>query len=211
MDRGDSRASFAVIPGVVRGDTRHRSRWNFARLGICTPCKLKNPISFWFLGFCGFYAACAEKVGQIDLFYGTDTHYDKNCWVYREALWLSARSPSEYAGKRLKMAVSKRLANHHRAAGKISVLYAHARGSYSGWARTHVNNLERRKFVVARGNGMAGLSRMPEQTLRRRKSGRPHDLPDFLLFIRKHLLSKFWLRSAHLFLLDVLPTARLLF
>ena len=106
--------------------------------------------------------------------------------MYGEVLWLSARSPSEYAGKRLKMAVSKRLANHHRAAGKISVLYAHARGSYSGWARTHVNNLERRKFVVARGNGMAGLSRMPEQTLRRRKSGRPHDLPDFLLFIRKH-------------------------
>ena len=110
-----------------------------------------------------------------------------------------------------KKAVSKRLANHHRAAGKISVLYAHARGSYGGWARTHVNNLERRKFVVARGDGMAGLSRMPEQPLRRRKSGRPRDLPDFLLFIRKHPLSKFWLRSAHLFLLDILLTARLLF
>ena len=147
----------------------------------------------------------------MDLFYGTGTHYDENCWVYREALWLSARSPSEYAGKGLKMAVSKRLANHHRAAGKISVLYAHARGSYGGWARTHVNNLERRKFVVARGDGMAGLSRMPEQPLRRRKSGRPLDLPDFLLFIRKHPLSKFWLRSAHLFLLDILLTARLLF
>ena len=136
--RGDTRAAFAVIPSVVRGDTssafavipsvvcvdimRH-PRWNLARLGICTPCKLKNPICSWFLGFCEFYAACAGKVGQIDLFYGTDTHYDKNCWVYREALWLSARSPSEYAGKRLKMAVSKRLVNHHRAAGKISVLY----------------------------------------------------------------------------------------
>ena len=106
--------------------------------------------------------------------------------MYREALWLSARSPSEYAGKRLKMAVSKRLANHHRAAGKISVLYAHARGSYGGWARTHVNNLEKRKFVVTHGDRMTGLSGMPEQPLRRRKSGRPHDLPDFLLFIRKH-------------------------
>ena len=53
-------------------------------------------------------------------------------------------------------------------------------------ARTYVNNLERRKFVVARGDGMAGLSGMPEQPFRRRKSGRPHDLPDFLLFIRKH-------------------------
>ena len=147
----------------------------------------------------------------MDLFYGTGTHYGMNCWMSGEVLWLSARSSSEYAGKRLKMAVSKRLADHHRVAGKISVLYAHARGSYGGWARTHVNNLERRKFVVARGNGMAGLSRMPEQTLRRRKSGRPHDLPDFLLFIRKHLLSKFWLRSAHLFLLDILLTARLLF
>ena len=84
------------------------------------------------------------------------------------------------------MAVSKRLDDHHRVAGKISVLYAHARGSYGGWARTHVNNLERRKFVVARGDGMAGLSGMPEQPFRRRKSGRPHDLPDFLLFIRKH-------------------------
>ena len=131
--------------------------------------------------------------------------------MYGEALWLSARSPSEYAGKRLKMAVSKRLANHHRAAGKISVLYAHARGSYGGWARTHVNNLERRKFVVARGDGMARLSGMPEQPFRRRKSGKPHDFPDFLLFIRKHPLSKFWLQSAHLFLLDVLPKARLLF
>ena len=112
-----------VIPGVVCGDSRQCSRWNFARLGICTPCKLKNPISFWFLGFCEFYAACAEAVGQIDLFYDTGTHYGKNCWVYGEVLWLSARSPSEYAGKRLKMAVSKRLANHHRAAGKISALY----------------------------------------------------------------------------------------
>ena len=147
----------------------------------------------------------------MDLFYGTGTHYDKNCWVSGEVLWLSARSPSEYAGKRLKMAVSKRLANHHRAAGKISVLYAHARGSYGGWARTHVNNLEKRKFVVTHGDRMTGLSGMPEQTLRRRKSGRPHDLPDFLLFIRKHPLSKFWLRSAHLFLLDILLTARLLF
>ena len=110
-----------------------------------------------------------------------------------------------------KKAVSKRLANHHRAAGKISVLYAHARGSYGGWARTHVNNLERRKFVVARGDGIAGLSGMPEQPFRRRKSGRPHDLPDFLLFIHKHPLSKFWLQSAHLFLLDILLTARLPF
>ena len=131
--------------------------------------------------------------------------------MYGEVLWLSARSPSEYAGKRLKMAVSKRLANHHRAAGKISVLYAHARGSYGGWARTQENSTKRRKFVVARGNGMAGLSRMPEQPLTRRKSGRPLDLPDFLLFIHKHPLSKFWLRSAHLFLLDILLTARLLF
>ena len=131
--------------------------------------------------------------------------------MYREALWLSARSPSEYAGKRLKMAVSKRLADHHRVAGKISVLYAHARGSYGEWAGTHVNNPERRKFVMARGDGMAGLSGLPEQPFRRRKSGRPHDLPDFLLFIRKHLLLKFWLRSAHLFLLDILLTARLLF
>ena len=106
--------------------------------------------------------------------------------MYREALWLSARSPSEYAGKRLKMAFSKRIANHHRAAGKISVLYVHTRSSYGGWARTHVNNLERRKFVVARGDEMARLSRMPERPLRRRKSGKPHDLPDFLLFIRKH-------------------------
>ena len=128
-----------------------------------------------------------------------------------EALWLSARSPSEYAGKRLKMAVSKRLANHHRAAGKISVLYVHTRSSYGGWARTHVNNLERRKFVVARGDEMARLSRMPERPLRRRKSGKPHDLPDFLLFIRKHPLSKFWLQSAHLFLLDVLLITQLLF
>ena len=60
----------------------------------------------------------------MDLFYGTGTHYDKNCWVSGEVLWLSARSPSEYAGKRLKMAVSKRLADHHRAPRKISVLYA---------------------------------------------------------------------------------------
>ena len=43
----------------------------------------------------------------MDLFYGTGTHYDKNCWVSGEVLWLSARSPSEYAGKRLKMAVSR--------------------------------------------------------------------------------------------------------
>ena len=48
------------------------------------------------------------------------------------------------------MAVLKRMTDHHRAAGKISVLYAHARGFYGEWARTHVNNLERRKFVVAR-------------------------------------------------------------
>ena len=80
-----------VIAGVIRGDTRRRSRWNLARLGICTPCKLKNPICFWFLGFCGFYVACAEAVGQMDLFYGTGTHYDKNCWVSGEVLWLSAR------------------------------------------------------------------------------------------------------------------------
>ena len=80
-----------VIAGVVRGDTRRRSRWNLARLGICTPCKLKGPILFRYLGFCGFYTACAEAVGQIDLFYGTDTHYDKNCWVYGEVSWLSAR------------------------------------------------------------------------------------------------------------------------
>ena len=131
--------------------------------------------------------------------------------MYGEVSWLSARSPSEYAGKRLKMAVSKRLADHHRVAGKISVLYAHARGFYGGWARTQTNSMKRRKFVVARGDGMAGLSGMPEQPLRRRKSGRPHDLPDFLLFIHKHPLSKFWLRSAHLFLLDILLTARLLF
>ena len=147
----------------------------------------------------------------MDLFYGTGTPYDENCWVYGDALWLSARSPSEYAGKRLKMAVSKRLADHHRAAKRILIPYAHARGSYGGWARTHVNNPERRKFIVTRGDGMAGLSRMPEQPFRRRKSGRLHDLPDFLLFIRKHPLSKFWLRSAHLFLLDILLTARLLF
>lgn len=101
-------------------------------LGICAPCKLKGPILFRYLGFCRFYTACAEAVGQIDLFYGTGTHYDKNCWVYREALWLSARSPSEYAGKRLKMAVSKRLADHHRAAKRILIPYAHARGSYGG-------------------------------------------------------------------------------
>ena len=69
----------------------------------------------------------------MNLFYGTGTHYDKNCWVSGEVLWPSARSPSEYAGKRLKMAVSKSLAHHHRAAGKISVLYAHVRGSYGGW------------------------------------------------------------------------------
>ena len=131
--------------------------------------------------------------------------------MYGEVSWPSARSPSKYAGKRLKMAVSKRLANHHRAAGKISVLYAHARGSYGGWARTHVNNLERRKFVVARGDEMAGLSRMPEQPLRRRKSGRLHDLPDFLSITHKHLLLEFWLQSAHLFLLDVLLIAQLLF
>ena len=203
--------SCSVSRSMDSSDSRRHPRWNLARLGRCTPCKLKNPIRFWFLGFCGFYTACAEKVGQIELFYGTDTHYDKNCWVYGEVLWLSARSPSEYAGKRLKMAVSKRLADHHRAAKRILIPYAHARGSYGGWTRTHVNNLKRRKFVVARGNGMARLSGMPEQPLRRRKSGRPLDLPDFLLFIRKHLLSKFWLRSAHLFLLDVLPTARLLF
>ena len=122
----------------------------------------------------------------MDLLNGTGTHYGINCWVSREVLWLSARSPSEYAGKWLKMAVSKRLADHHRAARKISVLYAHARGSYGKWDSTHVNNLKRRKFVVSRGNGMAELSGMPEQPLRRRKSGRPHDLPDFLLFIRKH-------------------------
>ena len=52
-------------------------------------------------------------------------------------------SPSEYAGKRLKMVVSKRLADYHRAAGKISVLYAHARGSYGGWDSTRVNNLKK--------------------------------------------------------------------
>ena len=147
----------------------------------------------------------------MDLFYGTGTHYDENCWVYGEALWLSARSPSKYAGKRLKMAVSKRLADHHRAAKRILIPYAHARSSYGGWDSTHVNNLKRKKFVMARGDEMAGFSGMPEQPFRRRKSGRPHDLPDFLLFIRKHPLSKFWLRSAHLFLLDILLTARLLF
>ena len=32
-----------------------------------------------------------------------------------------------------KKAVSKRLANHHRLTGIISVLYAHAKGSYGGW------------------------------------------------------------------------------
>ena len=79
----------------------------------------------------------------MDLFYDTGTHYDKNCWVYGEVLWLSARSPSEYAGKRLKMAVSKRLANHHRAAGKISVLYAHARGSCGGWASVQANSMKK--------------------------------------------------------------------
>ena len=79
----------------------------------------------------------------MDLFYDTGTHYGKNCWVYREALWLSARSPSEYAGKRLKMAVSKRLANHHRAAGKISVLYAHARSSYGGYDSTQANSTKK--------------------------------------------------------------------
>ena len=42
------------------------------------------------------------------------------------------------------------------------------------------------RFVVTCGDGMTGLSGMPEQPRRRRKSGRPHDLPDFLLFIRKH-------------------------
>ena len=45
------------------------------------------------------------------------------------------------------MAVSKRLADHHRVAGKISVLYAHARGSYGEWAGTHVNNPERGEYV----------------------------------------------------------------
>ena len=136
--RGDTRAAFAVIPSVVRGDTssafavipsvvcvdimRH-PRWNLARLGICTPCKLKNPIPFWSLGFCGFYTSCAGKVGQIDLFYGTGTHYDKNCWMYGEVSWLSARGSFWKHHIMAKKAVSKRLANHHRAAGKISALY----------------------------------------------------------------------------------------
>ena len=93
--------------------------------------------------------------------------------MFGEVLWLSARSPSECAGKRLKMAVLKRMTDYHRAAGKISVLSAHARGSYGGWARTRVNNLKRRRFVVSRDNGMAGLSGMPELPLRRRKFGRP--------------------------------------
>ena len=79
----------------------------------------------------------------MDLLNGTGTHYDKNCWVYGEVLWLSARSPSEYAGKWLKMAVSKRLADHHRAAGKIPVLYAHARGSYDGWDSTQANSTKK--------------------------------------------------------------------
>ena len=131
----------------------------------------------------------------MDLLNGTGTHYDKNCWVYGEVLWLSARSPSEYAGKRLKMVVSKRLADYHRAAGKIPVLYAHARGSYGKWDSTHVNNLKRRKFVVSRGDGMAGLSGMPELPLRRRKSRRPHNLPDFLLFIRKRSTNTDYIRS----------------
>ena len=89
--RGDTSSAFAVIPSVVCVDIMRHPRWNLARLGICTPCNLKNPICFWFLGFCGFYAACAEAVGQMDLFYGTGTHYDKNCWVSGEVLWLSAR------------------------------------------------------------------------------------------------------------------------
>ena len=95
-----------MIPSVVRGDSRRCSRWYQASvavipgigrgeispaLGICTPCKLKNPICSWFPEFWGFYTACAEAVGQIDLFYGTGTHYDKNCWMYGEVSWLSAR------------------------------------------------------------------------------------------------------------------------
>lgn len=64
---------------------------------------------------------------------------------------------------------------------------------------------------MAHGDGMTGLSGMPEQTLRRKKSGRPHDLPDFLSITHKHLLLEFWLQSAHLFLLDVLLIAQLLF
>ena len=79
----------------------------------------------------------------MDLFYDTGTHYGKNCWVSGEVLWLSARSPSEYAEKRLKMAVLKLMTDHHRAAGKIPVLYAHARGSYGGWDSTQANSTKK--------------------------------------------------------------------
>ena len=105
-----------MIPGIGRGEIS--PAWVYV-----LRASLKTQSSFDIWDFVGFYAACAEAVGQIDLFYGTNTHYDKNCWVYGEVSWLSARSPSEYAGKRLKMAVSKRLADHHPAAGKISALY----------------------------------------------------------------------------------------
>ena len=79
----------------------------------------------------------------MDLFYDTGTHYDKNCWVYREALWLSARSPSEYAGKRLKMAVLKRMTDYHRAAKRILIPYAHARGSCGGCASVQANSMKK--------------------------------------------------------------------
>ena len=87
----------------------------------------------------------------MDLLNGTGTHYDKNCWVYREVLWISARSPPEYAGKRLKMAVSKRLADYHRAAGKIPVLYAHARGSYGGRDSTQTQKVRK----TSRSSGLS--------------------------------------------------------
>ena len=54
---------------------------------------------------------------------------------------------------------------------------------------------QKRRFVMARGDGMAGLSGMPELPLRRRKSGRPHNLPGFLLFIRKRSTNTGYIRS----------------
>ena len=96
-------------------------------------------------------------IRQIDLFYGTGTHYDNNCWVYRGALWLSARTASESTIKRLKMMVSKSISRSDRAPERSFILYAQTGSHHTLCDGVHINSERRCRKITGIGD-FAALS-----------------------------------------------------